>query len=30
MSGVLVNGLASFMLTPGRWPDTRNVIDAMF
>lgn len=29
-SGLIINGLASFMLTPGRWPETRSVLDAAF
>ena len=30
MSGFLINGLASFMLTPGSWAETHNIFDAIF
>ncbi len=30
MSLVVVQGILSFMLTPGRWPETRSVADAFF
>jgi cytochrome bd-type quinol oxidase subunit 1 len=30
MSGLLINALASFMLTPGRWVETQNLWDAAF
>ncbi len=30
LSGFIINGLASFMLTPGQWPQTQNVMDAWF
>lgn len=29
-SGFIINGLASFMLTPGRWVETRQLLDAAF
>ncbi len=29
-SGFIINGVASFMLTPGQWPQTKNVMDAWF
>lgn len=29
-SGFVINGLASFMLTPGNWPQTKNIMDAWF
>jgi cytochrome bd-type quinol oxidase subunit 1 len=29
-SGFIINGLASFMLTPGNWPQTKNIMDAWF
>jgi len=30
LSGFIINGLASFMLTPGRWVETQRMIDAVF
>ncbi len=30
LSGFIINGLASFMLTPGNWPQSRSVLDAAF
>lgn len=30
LSGFIINGLASFMLTPGLWPQTQKVMDAWF
>jgi cytochrome bd-type quinol oxidase subunit 1 len=30
MSGFLINGLASFMLTPGIWAETHNIFNAIF
>jgi cytochrome bd-type quinol oxidase subunit 1 len=30
VSGLIINALASFMLTPGKWPETRNIWDAVF
>ncbi len=29
-SGLIINGFASFMLTPGKWVETQRVIDAWF
>lgn len=30
LSGFIINGLASFMLTPGKWVETKSIIDAWF
>ena len=30
LSGLIINGLASFMLTPGKWAETQSILDAWF